>query len=81
MLNYIVQAQGGASRRPGTRYVAEVKTSSAKVRLVAFQFSVSVAYVLEFGNQYIRFFKDGRVTYCHFRDVYPPDLQHFFPIT
>lgn len=59
MLNYIVQPQGGASRRPGLRYVAGMKSDSAKGRLVPFQFSVSVAYVLEFGNQYIRFYKNG----------------------
>lgn len=59
MLNYIVQPQGGAARRPGLRYVAGMKSDSAKGRLVPFQFSVSVAYVLEFGNLYIRFFKNG----------------------
>ena len=28
--NFLVQPHGGLSRRPGTRYIAEVKTSSAK---------------------------------------------------
>ena len=57
--NFIVHAHGGVSRRPGTRFIAEVKSSSASTRLIRFQFSVSQAYVLEFGNNYFRIFKDG----------------------
>lgn len=57
--NYIPTAQGGLTRRPGTKYVAEVKSSSAKVRLQAFEFSITQAYVLEFGNQYVRFYTNG----------------------
>lgn len=50
---------GGAMRRPGTYYVAEVKDSTKATRLVGFQFSTIQAYVLEFGNLYIRFYKDN----------------------
>ena len=57
--NFIVHSHGGVSRRPGTRFIAEVKSSSAKTRLVKFQFSVTQSYVLEFGNNYFRVFKDG----------------------
>lgn len=57
--NFIPTIQGGLTRRSGTYYVAEVKTSSASTRLVAFQFSVTQAYILEFGNTYIRFYKDN----------------------
>ena len=57
--NFVVHAHGGVSRRPGTRFVAEVKDSSAFTRLVRFQFSVTQAYVLEFGNNYFRVYKDG----------------------
>ena len=56
--NFIVQPHGGVSRRPGTRFVKEVKTSSAKTRLVNFEFSTTQAYIIEFGNLYIRFYKD-----------------------
>jgi hypothetical protein len=59
LLNYLVLPQGGIQRRPGTRFVAEVKDSSTVARLVRFEFSVDDAYVLEFGNLYIRFYKDG----------------------
>ena len=54
--NFIVHPHGGVSRRPGMRYVALAKGSC---RLVAFQHSLEQAYVLEFGDKYIRFFKGG----------------------
>ena len=50
---------GGVVRRGGFRYIAGVKTNSKKVRLVRFEFSVTQAYILEFGNLYIRFYKDN----------------------
>ena len=50
--------QGGITRRPGTRYVAEVKDSSAKCRLLRFEFSTTQAYVIEAGNNYFRFFRN-----------------------
>jgi len=54
--NMMVMPHGGATRRPGFRFVAEVKDSSKKVRLIPFQFSTEQAYILEFGDQYIRFY-------------------------
>ena len=60
--NFIPQIQGGLTRRPGTRFVTEVKDSTQAVRLVRFEFSITQAYVLEFGNNYIRFCaNDGQV--------------------
>ena len=58
MENMTVFPQGGASRRYGTRYVAPVKDSSKVTRLIPFEFNVEQSYVLEFGHQYIRFYKD-----------------------
>jgi hypothetical protein len=56
MVNFIPSIQGPAIRRGGTRFVAETKDSSSRSWLVKFQFSVSQAYTLEFGNGYIRFY-------------------------
>ena len=56
--NMLVHPQGMASRRVGTQFIAEIKTSSLKTRLIPFEFSTTQTYMLEFGNQYIRFFKD-----------------------
>ena len=57
--NMIVYPHGSASRRSGTQFVAEVKDSTKKTRLIAFEFSTVQTYMLEFGNQYIRFYKDN----------------------
>jgi hypothetical protein len=57
--NVLVKSYGGAYRRPGTYYVAEVKDSTKATRILSFQFSVTQAYILEFGDQYMRVYKDG----------------------
>lgn len=56
--NGVVQPQGGVTRRAGSAYIAAAKFPDERCRLVRFEFSVDEAYVLEFGNFYIRFFKD-----------------------
>jgi hypothetical protein len=57
-LNYVPTTQGGLTRRPGTKYVANTK-SNGVVRLVQFEFSITQAYILEFGNLYVRFYTLG----------------------
>jgi hypothetical protein len=57
--NMQVLRNGGAQNRPGTRFVAEVKTSSLTCRLIPFVFNDSQTYVLEFGNLYMRVHQDG----------------------
>ena len=58
LLNYIMMPQGGVKRRSGTRFVSETKTSNF-TRLLPFVFSTEQAYVLEFGEKYIRFYMNG----------------------
>jgi hypothetical protein len=61
--NMIPCLQGGLTRRTGTYFVSEVKTSSKKTRLIPFEFSSTQAYMLEFGDQYIRFYmNNGLIT-------------------
>lgn len=58
----IVQIWGGAKRRDGTLFVKEVKTSAKKTRLVPFIYNEDTAYMLEFGDLYMRVFKtDGTI--------------------
>ena len=57
--NFIPLVQGGAMKRSGTRFVKEVKTSANATRLIPFEFGTTQAYILEFGDQYIRVYKDG----------------------
>ena len=58
--NMLVFPQGGTTRRPGTKFAGRSK-DGGKVRIVNFEFSDEQAYVLEFGVNYIRFFKDGGI--------------------
>lgn len=59
MKNFVPSPQGGVSNRPGTKFIQEVKDSSKTVRLIPFQYSTEQAYMLEFGDEYIRVYKDG----------------------
>jgi hypothetical protein len=59
LTNMIVYPHGGATRRGGMYFVSEVKDSTKEVRIVPFEFNVTQSYVLEFGNLYIRFYKDN----------------------
>ena len=56
--NMVVHPHGGATRRPGTKFIAETK-SNGEARLIPFEFSTTQTYVLEFGNTYMRVYKDG----------------------
>lgn len=57
--NFTVHPHGGVSNRAGTRYVAEAKHAGKAVRLVPFEYSDADAYLLEFGDEYVRFYKNG----------------------
>lgn len=57
--NFIVQAYGGVKNRAGTKFLAEVASSSRRHRLIPFAFSTTQTYVLEFGHQTMRVYKDG----------------------
>lgn len=59
LTNFIPTVQGPARRRPGTRYVADIKVPAQRSWLAKFEFNTSQAYVLEFGHQYIRFYTQG----------------------
>jgi len=61
MENFIPQIQGPARKRPGTRFVAEVRDAAGAARLLPFEYSTTQAYVLEFGDLYVRFYLDGGV--------------------
>ena len=68
LLNQYVDVRGGASNRPGTSFVGRSKqTQSVGVsgcegtppRLIPFRFSTIQAYVLEFGDLYMRVVMNG----------------------
>lgn len=59
LTNMIVQPHGGVTRRPGTQFLGEVKASANVTRLIPFEFKTSDTYALEFGNQYMRIYRNG----------------------
>ncbi|HRF11300.1 MAG TPA: hypothetical protein PLR37_04065 [Candidatus Accumulibacter phosphatis] len=51
---------GGVIRRPGTRFVTSTKFSTTKrSRLIPYIFNEDQSYIIEFGDLYIRVYKDG----------------------
>ncbi len=57
--NFLVFSYGGATRRPGTKYIAATKNINQAARLEPFEHSTVQTYMLEAGNEYFRFYKDG----------------------
>lgn len=59
--NFIIHAQGGVSNRAGTHYIDEVRRSNGLVRLIPFEFNKEQAYILEFGDQYMRVIRNDGI--------------------
>ncbi len=79
--NFISMAHGPAVRRMGTEFIAEAKNHDKKCRLVPFEFNTDQAYILEYGDLYIRYFMDGGVigapyeTVSTYTEAMLPDLD------
>ena len=58
--NMTILRHGGVTNRPGTKFIAKSKIDGRNIRLIEFIFSREDTYCLEFGHEYVRFFKDGR---------------------
>jgi hypothetical protein len=58
LTNMIPLPEGGAMRRSGTRYISSTKTSTVRSRLKPFEFSTTQAYVLDFGEQNVQFYRN-----------------------
>src|SRR5258707_1895345 len=56
--NFFVDYRGGATARPGTKYIIQTQFNTA-VRLIPFKASFTVNYMLEFGDRYVRFINNG----------------------
>lgn len=52
--NFTTLKFGGARRRPGTIYAGSMRYADKEVRLIPFVFSETQAYMLEFGDFYMR---------------------------
>lgn len=56
--NFHTLPYGGAIRRPAIKLITEAKDNE-NIKLIEFEFSSEQTYILEFGDFYIRFIKDG----------------------
>ena len=56
--NFIPLVQGAAQKRGGLRYIGAAKYHDRRCILIPFRRSVTENYVLEFGDHYIRFWRD-----------------------
>ena len=59
MENFFPLVPGAARKRSGTRFVKEVKDSTKATRLLPFEFGTDQAYILEFGELYMRAYRNG----------------------
>lgn len=58
--NALVAVQGGIMRAWGTEYVQATRYADKKVRLIPYVFNRQQAYMVEFGDKYIRVFKGAK---------------------
>lgn len=61
--NFLVRPQGMVENRAGLRFVAEVKDSAKRVRLIPFAFSGEQTMVIELGDKYARFHTGAATLY------------------
>ncbi len=59
--NWLVLPQGGIKTRPGTMFVAETKFAAKAARVVRFIYSTETNYMLEFGDTYVRVYKEQSI--------------------
>ena len=57
--NFFVDYRGGASSRAGSKYIIRCHDTTHPVRLIPFQAAFNVGYILECGQNYIRFIYQG----------------------
>ena len=76
--NGFVRAEGCVSNRAGLEMICEVKDSSSKVRLLPFSFNTEQTYIIELGENYARFIKDGaQIIYPenHEKSGFPVEIE------
>lgn len=56
--NFFVRVTGGMESRPGLQFIAQAKTTGT-TRLIPFEFNTEQTYIIEVGDQYMRFYTYG----------------------
>ncbi|KKM23221.1 hypothetical protein LCGC14_1617410 [marine sediment metagenome] len=76
--NFLPLTQGPVFRRPGMRFIAETQTMIERSRLASFVFNKTDTYILEFGDLYMRVYRDGgQVILETGTETIPSDLTSF----
>jgi hypothetical protein len=75
--NFIVTPYGAVERRPGTEFLGYTLKHQSDVRLGRFVFSSEIAYLMEFGEKYLRFFRNNEIV----KDASGADLVIATPYT
>lgn len=57
--NAVIRPYGPVKKRTGFIYCGNIKSTSGNVLLKEFEFASSVNYLLEFGEKYVRIWRDG----------------------
>lgn len=68
--NGFVRAEGSVSNRSGLEMICEVKNSADPVKIIPFSFNTQQTYIIELGNKYARFIKNGASV------VYPDNYEN-----
>jgi hypothetical protein len=75
--NAIIRPYGPVYKRPGSIYVGRMKYDDRAAILVRFEYSVEISYLLEFGDRYIRIWRDGvRLPFELETPFVPDDLRN-----
>lgn len=56
--NFVIRPAGGAIYRVGTKFIAEAKLGNKNINLIPFIYNRKDGLCLEFGDKYIRFYKN-----------------------
>ena len=59
--NFFVNKYGTLSKRYGTKFIAEVKNSNKKTRIIPFSIGVQESYIVELGDQYLRIYSENGI--------------------
>ena len=59
LINGMVLQEGCVVNRPGLEFLVKAKFDNKKTRLIPFVFNLEQSYIIEAGDKYFRFIKDG----------------------
>ena len=69
--NAIIRPYGAVKKRTGTLFCGETKHPDRQARLVRFDFSAEIGYLLEFGDYYLRVWRGGKYLGIEVATPYP----------